>query len=156
MKNNEPAANSIKISPCPIYAIITVFPMLLLVVAITIIAKKFFPLLIVLSLILLFVICYKYLYLRFTVYSINKEVLKIKTGILSKRVDSLELYRVKDYVVTQSFVMRMFKIMTITLYTKDLTSGKVSLMGIPVSDLPDIIRDNVQQARLKNKIFEIN
>jgi len=53
-------------------------------------------------------------------------------------------------------MMRIFRIMRITLLTQDLTSGQVALTGIPLSDLPDEIRDYVQQARIKNRIFEIN
>jgi len=94
--------------------------------------------------------------LRFAVFYIDYEVLKINTGIIAKRIDNLELYRVNDHIVTQSFMMRIFRIMTITLLTQDLTSGQVALTGIPLSDLPDQIRDYVQQARIKNRIFEIN
>lgn len=156
MKISNPEADQITISPSPIYAFLNVLPLLIASIVLTLMAIIWMPLLMFGSLCFLFMAWYRYLTLRFTVYYIDAEVLKIKTGFIAKRIDSLELYRVKDHIVTQSFMMRIFRIMTITLLTQDLTSGQVALTGIPLSDLPDQLRDYVQQARIKNRIFEIN
>lgn len=156
MKSANPQADQIAISPSPIYAFLNVLPLLIGSMMLTLLAIMWMPILMFGSFCFLFMAWYRYLTLRFTVYFIDSEVLKIKTGIIAKRIDHLELYRVKDHIVTQSFMMRIFRIMTITLLTQDLTSGQVALTGIPLSDLPDQIRDYVQQARIKNRIFEIN
>lgn len=148
--------DSIEISPTSLYAFIKFFPMLLIISGVIIVSYLWLPILSIVAIILLGVCWYRYLLIRFTVYTISSEVLKVKRGVFTKRIDSLELYRVKDYVVKQSFFMRLFNLMTVTLFTKDLTSEQLHLSGIPVSDLPDLIRKYVQQARLANKIFEIN
>jgi len=66
------------------------------------------------------------------------------------------MYRIKDYVVRQSAVMRIFGIMSVTLLTTDLTTGTLVLQGIPLSNIAETIRGLVQRARMKNRIFEIN
>lgn len=156
MKTSNPEADQIAISPSPIYAFLNVLPLLIGSIVFTLVAIMWMPILMSGSFCFLFMAWYRYLTLRFTVYYIDSEVLKIKTGIIAKRIDNLELYRVKDHIVTQSFMMRIFRIMTITLLTQDLTSAQVALTGIPLSDLPDQIRDYVQKARIKNRILEIN
>lgn len=99
---------------------------------------------------------YRFWYIRSVMYIINAETIKTRTGIFSYRVTTLELYRVKDYIVTQSLLMRMFKIMTLTLYTTDKQESILAMEGVPQSGLGDMIRDLVQRARAKSKIFEFN
>lgn len=110
----------------------------------------------IISIIFLGMAFYKFFYLRSITYFVSEETIKVRTGIFSHFINTLELYRVKDYMISQSFFMRLFKIMTLTLYTTDLNSDVLHLEGIPVSDISNTIRDNVQAARIKNKIFEIN
>lgn len=80
------------------------------------------------------------------------------TGVFSRRIDFLELYRVKDYIVKQSFVFRILNLMTFTLLANDKNSQNktIIMQGITVTILPDKIRDLVQQARLKNRVFEVD
>lgn len=153
---NTPINEDLKTSPTTIYALLQLSPILLITLGIIVVSYFWLPILSFVAMILLGISWYKYLFIRYTIYSINSEVLKVHTGVFTKRIDSLELYRVKDYVVTQSFFMRLFNVMTVTLFTKDLTNEKLNLSGIPVSDLPDRIRKYVQQARWDNRIFEIN
>lgn len=108
------------------------------------------------SIIFLSLSFYRFFYTKNITYFISPEIIKVRTGLFSHKLNTLELYRVKDYVITQSFLMRLFKIMTLDLHTTDLNTKLVRLQGIPVSDIGAKIRENVQSARLKNKIFEIN
>ncbi|WP_443192809.1 hypothetical protein [Mucilaginibacter sp. KACC 22773] len=72
------------------------------------------------------------------------------------RLNSLEMYRVKDYVVVQPLMLRVFSLMNLTLKTKDPENRRLTLTGIPVSDIINTIRDHVQKARLANHIAELN
>jgi hypothetical protein len=69
---------------------------------------------------------------------------------------TLELYRVKDYIIKQNIVMRLIKIMTLTLITTDKQDVVVALTGIRKSNINDTVRELVQRARAKSKIIEIN
>lgn len=100
--------------------------------------------------------CYQYSLKRCALYLLSRQTLKIKTGLLNYTVITLELYRIKDYVVTQPLIFRMFNLMTLTLYTTDKQELTVRMPGIPVSNLSDTIRELVQAARAKSKIVEFN
>lgn len=89
-------------------------------------------------------------------YYLTQEVFKIRSGLFSLQTHQIELFRVKDYVVNQPFLMRVFNIMTIQLFTTDVNSKVIHLAGIPFSNLADDIRDLVLEARVKNRIFELN
>lgn len=89
-------------------------------------------------------------------YLINPDVVRVSSGLFSTRLDSLEMYRVKDYVILQPLILRVFKLMILTLKTTDPENKRVTFTGIPVSDIIDTIRDHVQKARLDNKIVELN
>lgn len=99
---------------------------------------------------------YQFLYYRNTCYYLTSEVIKVRTGLFSLKTNQLELFRVKDYVIIQPFLMRIFNIMTVQLHTTDVNSKVVPLAGIPYSNITDQIRNLVLEARAKNRIFELN
>lgn len=142
--------------PTAIYTFMAVAPLLAVSVAATVMAVTLFAPLILLSLLSVTVAWYRFLRLLNIRYTLTVETITVRTGIIARRYDHLELFRVRDYVVQQSAMMRMFGIMSVTLYTTDLTNGTLTLKGIPLSDVTGTIRDLVQQARVRNRIFEIN
>ncbi|MBW8323699.1 MAG: PH domain-containing protein [Prolixibacteraceae bacterium] len=98
----------------------------------------------------------KFLLIIYTKYSIYEETISIQKGIFSVRTDNLELYRVKDYIIEQPFLLRLFKLMIVKLYTTDLNNEIIILEGLKSSDITQTIRELVQVARIRNRIFEIN
>jgi uncharacterized membrane protein YdbT with pleckstrin-like domain len=99
---------------------------------------------------------YQFLYNRNTCYYLTKEVIRVRTGLFTLQTNQLELFRVKDYVIIQTFLMRMFNIMTVQLHTTDISNKVIHLAGIPYSNIVDQIRNRVLEARTKNRIFELN
>jgi len=99
---------------------------------------------------------WRFLSIIFINYILTRELIIVRKGIIARSYDSLELFRVKDYNVEQSFFMRLFGIMSVRLYITDLTTDMLDIQGIPLSDITAQIRDLVQEARIKNRIFEIN
>lgn len=148
--------NTITIRPSAIYALLMVIPFILLALLFFGLAAQLVPSLILISVLCSAVGFYRYWQVRRTIYSLDAEVLHISTGIFLRRTDSLELYRVKDYVVTRNLLMQLFGLMNLTLLTTDLSGPVIILRGIPKSDLPDIIRERVQRARQNSKIVELN
>ena len=99
---------------------------------------------------------YRYFYIRRLTYLITTEYIRIRQGIFFKRIDQVELYRIKDYIVAQSPTMQLFRLMNVILKSTDNENPVVSMTGIPRSDLIDELRERVQQARKNNNIYEIN
>ena len=142
--------------PATMYAFLRVLPMLIAGIFILLIAWWIFSAFIWISLAIMLIVWYRFLYIRNIRYFITPEVIRIRSGLLVKRLDNLEMYRIRDYIVTQPFIFRIFHLMNLTLKTTDTKNNSVMLTAIPVSDLVDIIRDHVQLARARNRAYGIN
>jgi len=146
----------VELRPSRRYALLRLFPWWLLVAALlslSLLTNNFWFISLVPALL---VMLFKYLSFTFIRYFISSETIKVRRGIFSRRLDYLEWFRVKDYQTTQTVAMRLLGVMEVRLYTTDLTNDVVTLEAVPQSDLPELIRDLVIQARLNNRIFEIN
>lgn len=145
----------LQLSPTISYCFLSIFGLLFIAVAL-LVGAFWLNLLCLPAIVVLAIAFYRFFYNRLTLYILTEETLKIRTGIFSYTLVTLELYRVKDYIIKQDLIMRLFKIMTLTLYTTDKQDLVIALTGIPQSNLNDTIRDLVQRARAKSKIIEIN
>jgi len=108
------------------------------------------------SLVILVIALYKYLSFILVRYLITEETITVRRGIFSRQFDYLQLFRIRDYRFRQSLFMRLLGVVELTLYTTDLTTDLLILKALPKSDLPDLLRKQTLQARLKNNIVEIN
>jgi len=145
----------LQLSPTISYCFLSVFGLLFIAVAL-LVGAFWLNILCLPAIVVLAMAFYRFFYIRLTLYILTEETLKIRTGIFSYTLVTLELYRVKDYVIKQNLIMRILKIMTLTLFTTDKQDVVIALNGIPQSNLNDTIRDLVQRARAKSKIIEIN
>ena len=64
----------------------------------------------------LLVILWKWLAIKNTKYELTTERLKTRHGVLNKKTDELELYRVRDYNYEQPFFLRLFSLGNIIFY----------------------------------------
>jgi uncharacterized membrane protein YdbT with pleckstrin-like domain len=144
------------LKPSVIFAFIKVLPLLTLALTFLFLAWKLSPYFIVFGIAVAGFAWYRILFLRSWEYLIGKEYIKISRGIFFKRIDQVEMYRVKDYIVTQSFILQIFRIMDVTLKSTDPENPVIWLRGIPLSDIIETIRERVQEARKINKIIELN
>ncbi len=100
---------------------------------------------------------YKFLTVRTTTYSISQGRLVSRHGILSKTIDELELYRVKDYRVSQSFLQRLFNVGTVELITSDKTDPIFPLRVIKSpTETKDMIRNMVENLRSEKGVREFD
>ena len=148
--------NEIILRPANLFAFLHVFPLILLAIVFLLLAWYLSPFFILFSLIVLAVVWYRFLLIRSRRYLIEPEFIRMTSGILFKRTEQVELYRVKDYTITQPFLHQLFRMMDLTLKTTDPGNPVIFLRGIPQSDIVDTIRERVQEARQHNKIYEIN
>lgn len=78
----------------------------------------------------LFIILWRWLEVRNLRYELSTERLKIRRGVLNKKMDELELYRVRDYQLDQPFFLRLFGLGNIQITTVDRTNPLVVLQAI--------------------------
>ena len=99
----------------------------------------------------------KWLEVRCKQYTLTTERLRTTTGIFSRRVDELELYRVKDTTYVQPFFLRMLKLGHIVLVTSDRTTPTVLIEAVPnARERREQIRQCVEMRRDKKRVREVD
>ncbi len=64
-------------------------------------------------------------------YKITNLNLEFEEGILSKTVNNMEMWRIRDIKYTQSLLDRILGVSQVTLYTQDTTTPELHLVGLP-------------------------
>jgi membrane protein YdbS with pleckstrin-like domain len=81
-------------------------------------------------------------------YRITNRTIDYEVGVLSKRVETLQLWRVQDLDFRQSVWERLLGIATIHIFTRDVTDPEVVLRGLPASrEIFDRLKDACDLAR---------
>jgi membrane protein YdbS with pleckstrin-like domain len=97
-----------------------------------------------------------YLVIITSKYKITGRRVETEHGVLAKKVDTLELWRVLDVEYTQSLVDRIFNNGRIKLISTDQTNPALHLHGLPNHrQLFEELRDAVQEARQTNRPMEL-
>ena len=95
-----------------------------------------------------FVILWKYLVVKNRVYELTNQRLKMHSGVLSKKTEQLELYRVRDTQFDQPFFLRLFGLGNVILFTTDTTSPEIIVPAIPGAQaVREQIRCAVEETR---------
>jgi len=90
-----------------------------------------------------------------TRYTLTNERLKVTKGLLSKSVDEIELFRIKDTKVSQSFLNRIVGIGHIDVTSSDET-GTIRLQHLPKApERREEIRRLSNEAREKKGVRTI-
>jgi len=67
---------------------------------------------------------------RSRTYQVTSERIKVIEGILTRRTEELELYRVRDYKLTEPFWLRLFGLGNITVSSTDNSNPTVLMRAI--------------------------
>jgi uncharacterized membrane protein YdbT with pleckstrin-like domain len=146
----------IMLRPVALFAFMRVFPLVMLAIVFLLTAWWLSPLFIPFSFGFAGLACYRFLLIRNCRYLIEAEFIRMTSGILFKRTEQVELYRVKDYTITRPFLHQLIGIMDLTLKTTDPGNALILLRAIPLSGIVDVIRERVQRVRQHNRIYDIN
>lgn len=144
------------IRPASLFALVKVFWLLIVAAVMLLLAWRFLPGLVWISLLAVLCAAYRYLYIRRIYYIITDEYLEVRQGLLFKRTDIIELFRVKDYILLQPFLLQLFKLMDLQLKTTDPAHREIWLRGIPRFDIIEILRERVLETRRRNGIYELS
>lgn len=102
-------------------------------------------------------ILWNFLTTNTTVYHLTTERLKSSDGIFNKKINELELYRVKDYRIEQPFFLRIFSLGNVILDTSDKSNPMIVMRAVPDSEnLLNSIRKNVEDRRKLKSIRELD
>lgn len=94
--------------------------------------------------------------IRQTTWTITPTQLISKRGIVSVRIDYMELYRINDYVESQSIIERLLNLKSIVVYSTDKSNSELKVYGIDSNiDVVSCLRKNVEQAKTQRNIYEI-
>jgi membrane protein YdbS with pleckstrin-like domain len=81
-------------------------------------------------------------------YKITSRTIDHEAGIFSKRIETVQLWRVQDIDFHQSFMARLLGIATIRIVTTDRTTPEVALTGLPASrEVFERLKDAADLAR---------
>jgi len=90
-------------------------------------------------------------------YRLTEQQLQIESGILNRRTEILELYRIKDITVLKPLLLRVFGLGSLQLVASDESRPEVRLRGIPGPDkLAPRLRERVEACRDKKGVREID
>jgi uncharacterized membrane protein YdbT with pleckstrin-like domain len=100
---------------------------------------------------------WRYLETRFCRYEVTSERIRVTTGVLSRRMDEIELYRVKDTTIDQPFFLRLFGLANLVVTTSDASTPTVVLKAIPdATSLRENLRGSVEKLRDRKRVREVD
>jgi uncharacterized membrane protein YdbT with pleckstrin-like domain len=97
----------------------------------------------------------RYLDTRFHLYGITSERLRVTTGILTKDMRELELYRVQETSIHQPFYLRVFGLADVRVTIADPEKTTVVIHAIPrASELRESLRECIETMRDRKHVNE--
>lgn len=92
-----------------------------------------------------------------TTYELTSQRLRIRSGILSKKTDEMELFRVRDYTMDQPFLLRLVGLGNMTLITSDATTPTLAMRAIPgIENVREKLRTAVQTERDRKRVRQMD
>jgi len=98
-----------------------------------------------------------YFHLRAIEYVITSQRVRVISGLFSKDVQEIELFRVKDTAARQSFLLRLFGLGTITVLSGDEGHPRLVLNGVPRAlEMRERLRQDVLTLRQRFGVRELD
>ncbi len=92
-------------------------------------------------------------YRRSKVVRVTNSNIELEHGFFARKIDVLELWRCRDIQYRQSFFDRILRIAHIDIYTADVTTPNVCIVGMPASrELFSNIRDAIEIQRQSRNV----
>ncbi|RKP58042.1 PH domain-containing protein [Cohnella endophytica] len=99
---------------------------------------------------------FNYGFPSFTRYQITERRIIVEKGILTKKREEIQLYRIRDISLKRNLLERILKIGDITVLSTDTTSPNYTLRNIRNSvDISDLLSQSAEAARIKNRAQEL-
>ncbi|MDX9881418.1 MAG: PH domain-containing protein [Prolixibacteraceae bacterium] len=90
-------------------------------------------------------------------YEIDPEKLKYSSGIILRKHEFVENYRIKDFLIEKPLIYRIFDLGNLTIYTSDKTTPILHLYAIrKPKEKYQILRGLVELSRKEKHVYEID
>ena len=100
---------------------------------------------------------WRFLSTRFTQYHVTSERLQLTTGVLSRRMEELELYRVKDTAFDQPFWLRLVGLANVVLHTSDASTPVLVIRAVrDARTLRENLRGAIEKLRERKRVREVD
>lgn len=87
---------------------------------------------------------------------ITNRSVETEAGVFAKKIDVLELWRIRDLRYKQAFIDRILGIAHIELFTKDVTSPHMEIIGLPASrQIFEKLRDAIEIQRQSKRVMGV-
>ena len=97
-----------------------------------------------------------HLYRKSKVYRVSTTNIETERGILTKKIDVLELWRCRDIRYRQHILDRLLGIAHIDVFTADVTTPHLVILGMPASrQLFEQIRDSIEIQRHARNVYGV-
>lgn len=101
-------------------------------------------------------IIWTYLVIKNKKYELTQERLILRSGVLNKKIEELELFRVRDYSIEKPFIYNIFGLGNIVLTSSDKNNPYIKLEALKdIEDLKNKIRNAVQITRKNNGVKDL-
>ena len=101
----------------------------------------------------LIMLLFVFLKLKYTIYTLTDQRIIIQTGVFSRSIESIELYRIKDIKLNASFTQRIVGIGNILMVSSDKSTPSISLCGFSNPNIKfNQLRVSVETCRLKKGV----
>jgi uncharacterized membrane protein YdbT with pleckstrin-like domain len=103
------------------------------------------------------VIAWKVLVTKNTRYELTSQRLRLRTGVINKKLEELELYRVQDTRLDQPFFLRLFSLGNVILNTSDPSSPVIVIPAIEEAEsVREKVRNAVEERKDAKNVREFN
>lgn len=102
---------------------------------------------------LIFYLGYQYLYTITISWKITEEQLIYTRGVIARKVDYIELYRINDFSEYSSIIDRLFSLKNIRIVSTDQSTPELIIKGINITE--DVLTDLRKKIELRKEIRRI-
>jgi membrane protein YdbS with pleckstrin-like domain len=96
------------------------------------------------------------LYRRSIKFRVTNTVIETERGVLSKKIDVLQLWRCRDIQYRQNLVDRILGIAHIEVFAQDATNPHIEIVGMPASrKLFEQLRDAIEIQRQAKNVYGV-
>ncbi len=89
-------------------------------------------------------------------FRVTTTVIEFERGLLSKRIDVLQLWRIRDVVYKQNLVDRILGIAHVEVVAQDPTNPDLEIVGMPASrQLFEQLRDSIEIQRQAKNVYGV-
>jgi membrane protein YdbS with pleckstrin-like domain len=93
---------------------------------------------------------------RSTVFRVTNTVIETERGMLSKRIDVLQLWRCRDVRYRQNLMDRILGIAHVDVFAQDSTTPHLEISGMPASrQLFEQLRDSIEIQRHAKNVYGV-